>query len=169
MDGFLYIENTNLPFLSFGHRQVGRINGKVQEAPLKTKNAYRNISIGADAVSILREKKKQDGGRSAYVFPSPTGGPMFSDSVLHMLHRVLGRTGVPKLRFHNLRHTFATLALQNGVDIKTVSGMLGHFSAGFTLEYLCSCNHGGAEAGGEYHGGCAGTYLIEHREPLVNF
>ena len=38
------------------------------------------------------------------------------------------------LRFHDLRHTFATIALQNGVDIKTVSGMLGHFSAGFTLD-----------------------------------
>lgn len=37
-------------------------------------------------------------------------------------------------RFHELRHTFATLALQNGVDVKTVSGMLGHFSAGFTLD-----------------------------------
>lgn len=115
-------------------RQVGCINGKVQEAPLKTKNAYRNISIGADAVSILREKKKQDGGRSAYVFPSPTGGPMSPDSVLHMLHRVLERAGLPELRFHDLRHTFATLALQNGVDIKTVSGMLGHFSAEFTLD-----------------------------------
>lgn len=32
------------------------------------------------------------------------------------------------------RHTFATLALQNGVDVKTVSGMLGHFSVGFTLD-----------------------------------
>ena len=38
------------------------------------------------------------------------------------------------VRFHDLRHTFATLALQNGVDIKTVSGMLEHFSAGFTLD-----------------------------------
>ena len=60
---------------------------------------------------------------------------MSPDSVLHMLHRVLkaGRAA-PKVRFHDLRHTFATLALQNGVDIKTVSGMLGHFSAGFTLD-----------------------------------
>lgn len=51
-----------------------------------------------------------------------------------MLHRVLKRAGLPKVRFHGLRHTFATLALQNGVDIKTVSGILGHFSAGFTLD-----------------------------------
>ena len=36
-------------------------------------------------------------------------------------------------RFHELRHTFATLALQNGVDIKIVSSMLGHYDAGFTL------------------------------------
>ena len=51
-----------------------------------------------------------------------------------MLKRVLARAGIPKVRFHDLRHTFATIALQNGVDIKTVSGMLGHFSAGFTLD-----------------------------------
>ena len=44
----------------------------------------------------------------------------------------LGRPSA--VRFHDLRHTFATLALQNGVDVKTVSGMLGHFSAGFTLD-----------------------------------
>ena len=63
-----------------------------------------------------------------------TGGPISPDSVLHMLHRVLNRAGLPKVRFHDLRHTFATLALQNGVDIKTVSGMPGHYSAGFTLD-----------------------------------
>ena len=68
------------------------------------------------------------------MFPSPNGGPISPDSVLHMLHRVLERAGLPKVRFHDLRHTFATLALQNGVDIKTVSSMLGHYSAGFTLD-----------------------------------
>ena len=42
--------------------------------------------------------------------------------------------GTAKASLPQLRNTFATLALQNGVDIKTVSGMLGHYSAGFTLD-----------------------------------
>ncbi len=113
-------------------RQIARINGEVVEAPLKTKNSYRTLSIGTDAVEILRGQKAQ--AVSDYVFPSPAGGPISPDSVLNMLHRVLKRAGLPKVRFHDLRHTFATLALQNGVDVKTVSGMLGHYSAGFTLD-----------------------------------
>ena len=112
-------------------RQVARINGEVVEAPLKTKNSYRTLSIGADAVEILKEQRDKVAGE--YVFPSPNGGPISPDSVLHMLHRVLERAGLPKIRFHDLRHTFSTLALQNGVDVKTVSSMLGHYNAGFTL------------------------------------
>ncbi len=114
-------------------RQVARINGEVIEAPLKTKNAYRTLPLSTDAVDVLREQRKKNGS-SSYVFPSPTGGPISPDSVLHMLHRVLKRAGLSQVRFHDLRHTFATLALQNAVDIKTVSGMLGHYSAGFTLD-----------------------------------
>ena len=114
-------------------RQIARIDGRVVEAPLKTRNAYRTLPLAEDTVSILEEQKKKVGS-SPWVFPSATGGPISPDSVLHMLHRVLKRAGLPEVRFHDLRHTFATLALQNGVDIKTVSGMLGHFSAGFTLD-----------------------------------
>ena len=113
-------------------RQVARINGEIVEAPLKTKNSYRNISISEDTAEVLKaQREKVD---SEYVFPSPNGGPISPDSVNHMLQRVLERAGLPKVRFHDLRHTFATIALQNGVDIKTVSGMLGHYSAGFTLD-----------------------------------
>ena len=115
------------------HRQVLRQDGKVVEAPLKTKNSYRSVSLGADAIEVLEQQKKK-AGSSEYVFPSPTGGPMSPDSFLHMLRRVLKRAGLERVRFHDLRHTFATLALQNGVDVKTVSGMLGHYSAGFTLD-----------------------------------
>ena len=100
------------------------------EAPLKTKNSYRNIAIGADAVKVLNGMEQKD----EYVFPSPFGGPMSPDSVLHMLQRVLKRAGLERIRFHDLRHTFSVLALQNGVDVKTLSAMLGHYSAGFTLD-----------------------------------
>ena len=111
-------------------RQVLRQNGKVVEAPLKTKNSYRNIAIGAETIEVLRGMEQKD----EYVFPSPFGGPMSPDSVLHMLQRVLKRAGLERIRFHDLRHTFSVLALQNGVDVKTLSSMLGHCSAGFTLD-----------------------------------
>ena len=114
-------------------RQIARINGEVVEAPLKTKNAYRTLPLAEDTIGVLEAQRKK-AGSSPWVFPGPTGGPISPDSVLHMLHRVLKRAGLPRVRFHDLRHTFATLALQNGVDVKTVSGMLGHFSAGFTLD-----------------------------------
>ena len=114
-------------------RQIARINGEVVEAPLKTKNAYRTLPLAEDTIDVLETQRKKT-GKSPWVFPSPAGGPISPDSVLHMLHRVLKRAGLLRVRFHDLRHTFATLVLQNGVDVKTVSGMLGHFSAGFTLD-----------------------------------
>ena len=84
---------------------------------------------------VLKTKQKKDAGAGEYVFFSPlTNGQSSPDSVLHMLHRVLDRAGLPRIRFHDLRHTFATMALQNGVDVKTLSNILGHFSAGFTLD-----------------------------------
>ena len=86
-------------------RQVVRINGVVTEAPLKTKNAYRTLPLAEDTVSVLKEQKKK-AGSSPWVFPSPNGGPISPDSVLHMLHRVLKRAGPPKVRFHDLRHPY---------------------------------------------------------------
>ena len=47
---------------------------------------------------------------------------------------VLKNTGLPSIRFHDLRHTFATHALAGGVDGKTLSGILGHTNASFTLD-----------------------------------
>jgi len=141
-------------------RAISRQNSKVVETPLKTKNAYRTLPLSADAINVLKAQQCKAGSsewvfpsptggpmppdsvlhmlqrvlKRAGLFPSPTGGPMSPDSVLHMLQRVLKRAGLPRIRFHDLRHTFATMALQNGVDVKTVSSMLGHYSAGFTLD-----------------------------------
>ena len=86
-------------------RAISRQNGKVVEAPLKTKNAYRTLPLSADAISVLKMQKCKV-GNSKWAFPSPSGGPMSPDSVLHMLQRVLKRAGLPRIRFHDLRHPY---------------------------------------------------------------
>ena len=50
------------------------------------------------------------------------------------MKELLQKAGLPEIRFHDLRHTFATHALQSGVDAKTLSGILGHTNASFTLD-----------------------------------
>ena len=50
------------------------------------------------------------------------------------MKELLKKAGLPSIRFHDLRHTFATHALASGVDAKTLSGILGHTQASFTLD-----------------------------------
>ena len=50
------------------------------------------------------------------------------------MKRILKKAGLPDIRFHDLRHTFATHALANGVDPKTLADILGHTNASFTLD-----------------------------------
>ena len=99
----------------------------------KTENSVRLVSIPQTAVDLLIQEhgKHPD---SPYLFPSPLTGEMYHpDSVVNLHKKILKDVGLEHFRFHDLRHTFATTALQNGVDVKTVSSMLGHFDAGFTL------------------------------------
>ena len=60
--------------------------------------------------------------------------PITPGVVRHRLQLILEHAGCKQVRFHDLRHTFATLALQNGMDVKTLSAMLGHVSAATTLD-----------------------------------
>ncbi|MEY8317802.1 tyrosine-type recombinase/integrase [Oscillospiraceae bacterium 50-58] len=61
---------------------------------------------------------------------------MYGPDCVGRLHKtLLKKAGITeKVRFRDLRHTFATLAIQSGVDAKTVSSILGHYSVGFTLD-----------------------------------
>ena len=108
-------------------------NGELTLSRPKTETSVRKVSIPQDAVDLLiAEHGKHP--ENPYMFPSPVTGEMYyPDSVVNLHKKILKDAGLPHIRFHDLRHTFATLALQNGVDVKTVSSMLGHYDAGFTL------------------------------------
>ncbi len=69
-----------------------------------------------------------------YLFPSPRTGETWDPDGFRRLHdRIIKEIGAEHVRFHDMRHTFATLFLKSGVDVRTLSETLGHFSAGFTL------------------------------------
>ena len=115
-------------------KQVNRVNGQLKVSQPKTSNSIRTIPIPKQAVDllILEHEKHPD---NPYMFPSPKTGTMYDpDSFRHTHEKILAAAGIEHIRFHDLRHTFATLSLQNGVDVKTLSNTLGHYSAGFTLD-----------------------------------
>ena len=99
----------------------------------KTDTSIRMVSIPQTAVDLLVQEHEKH-PNNPYMFPSPVTGEMYHpDSVVKFHEKLLKDAGLEHINFHGLRHTFATMALQNGVDIKTVSNMLGHYDAGFTL------------------------------------
>lgn len=116
------------------NKQVYQVNGELQFSEPKTKNSIRKIVLPPSVVEVLREYKKTVNSR--WMFPSPVKEdcPLTPGVVRHRLQLILEHAGCKHVRFHDLRHTFATLALQNGMDVKTLSAMLGHVSAATTLD-----------------------------------
>ena len=119
--------------ISVSKQYVRNPDGSLELTRPKTENSVRLVSIPQAAVELLIQEHDKHPD-SPYLFPSPLTGEMYHpDSVVNLHKKILRDAGLGHLRFHDLRHTFATTALQNGVDVKTVSSMLGHFDAGFTL------------------------------------
>ncbi|MGO5049884.1 site-specific integrase [Dysosmobacter sp. Sow4_B12] len=119
--------------ISLSKQYIKNPNGELTLSCPKTETSVRKVSIPQMAVDLLIQEHEKHPG-NPYMFPSPITGEMYyPDSVVNLHKKILKDAGLGHIRFHDLRHTFATLALQNGVDIKTVSSMLGHYDAGFTL------------------------------------
>ena len=125
--------NVEAKTISVSKQAVGVKGGGVKITRPKTETSIRRIAIPQQVVDLLTAEHEKHPD-SPYLFTSPVTGKMYHpDSIVNLHKKNLKGAGLEHIRLHDLRHPFATLALQNGVDIKTVSGMLGHYDAGFTL------------------------------------
>ena len=98
----------------------------------KTKNSNRVIPLPKQLVDILKKIKKKS--TSKYVITTKNNGMVGTRSYQRTFERILNKLDIPYKNFHALRHTFATRALEFGMDVKTVSEILGHKNPMITLQ-----------------------------------
>ena len=116
-------------------RSVGRIkNGVLPVGETKTEMGMREILLPPSTIELLLKRKENSVGN--WIFPNfyRPEEPLNPQSAYTHLKVLLKKAGLPLIRFHDLRHTFATHAIAGGVDAKTLSGILGHTNASFTLD-----------------------------------
>ncbi len=116
-------------------RSVGRIkNGVLPIGETKTETGMREILLPPSTIELLLKRKENSVGD--WIFPNfyRPEEPLNPQSAYTHLKVLLKKAELPLIRFHDLRHTFATHAIAGGVDAKTLSGILGHTNASFTLD-----------------------------------
>ncbi len=124
-------------------RQLQRANGKLVLVDLKTPSARRTLKLPAICVAALKAHKKtqieerllagsrwQDAG---LIFMSTIGTPIDGAHLSIFLNRLLDAAGLPRARFHDLRHSAATLMLAEGISPRVIADILGHSSITTTL------------------------------------
>ena len=101
----------------------------------KTKASRRTVELPDELVSALKRwRLRCPKGEHELVFPDREGDPIQSSDLLRTgLHSALRRAGLRQVRFHDLRHSFASNLLAAGVDVVTVSKALGHANVHITL------------------------------------
>ncbi len=106
----------------------------IREAPLKTKYSRRMIEdLSAAVIEALLALPASDDPARPYVFLSRTGGPIDPDNLDRAFKRHLDLAELPEIRFHDLRHTHASLLIAAGVHPKAIQARLGHASITTTL------------------------------------
>ena len=108
--------------------------GALEVGNPKTEKGTRTILLPPSTLHVLKERRKM--ALTEWIFPSllEPEKPTAPSAAYHRLKVILKAAGLPDIRFHDLRHTFATHAMRSGVDAKTLSSILGHTNASFTLD-----------------------------------
>jgi integrase len=130
---------------------------KVVFSEPKTKAGRRIIYLGESTVQTLRAHLERQTQEKAFagdrwkeydlVFSSTIGTPLFQRNLLRDFKIILESAGLPKIRFHDLRHSAATLMLTNNIPLIVVSKILGHSKPSITLDiYSHLVTHGQMEA-----------------------
>ena len=110
----------------------------------KTKSGTRRIDLGRTTLEVLKEHQQNQfeeiiASEDAWqdhnlVFPSSIGTPLDRDNLRRRYKKLLKKAGLPEIRFHDLRHTAASLMLNNNIPVIVVSRRLGHAQPSITLD-----------------------------------
>jgi integrase len=122
-----------------------RITGQgLMNGQPKTERSRRSIALSPDTVSLLHEIRGKQMTQqlevadawtdSGYVFTHPDGMPIDPNLATRAFKKMVTTAGLPKLTIHGLRHTHATILLEQGVNPKVVSERLGHASVATTMD-----------------------------------
>jgi integrase len=127
--------------------QLQQVKGQWQRLPPKSKQSRRMLPLPPLArEALVRQHEQQRAWREqargewrgnpwSLVFTTHVGTPLSARNVTRIFHQLCQQAGVPPIRFHDLRHSTATLLLHAGVDLKTVSAVLGHSQLSVTADY----------------------------------
>jgi integrase len=122
---------------------VQRVGGKLMLAPPKTKSSKRKLPLPAKVERALaRHAERQEEERQAWgqgwnenglVFPSVAGTPIEPRNLVRHFKGLLQRAGLPDIRFHDLRHSCATVLISQGVHPRIVMEIMGHSQISVTM------------------------------------
>ena len=146
-------------------KMIGGKRGEMEIGETKTERGRRTIRLPPSTVQRLKERKKH--AISQWIFPDPLAPekPVRPSAAYYWMKVLLKEAGLPHIRFHDLRHTFATHALASGVDAKTLSGILGHTNASFTIDTYTHVTLDMQRAASDVVGGFLKNLLGEELNP----
>lgn len=117
------------------------VDGRAEESQTKTASGERYLALDPTTWDALREyikaweqERELLGQGTELLFVWPHGQPLHPDTVTALFHKHCAAAGLPRIRLHDVRHSYASAALKAGVSPKVISERLGHATAAFTLQ-----------------------------------